>query len=128
MFVLLSMRRHKEIIKNVVLDSPLLVHFLGEQKMNARASAENHKLGLCLPSDRHNAVTPKLQPKTLTHANSCGKIALRNKPIWQIRTFLFVGSTMPIFIHKDWILVKSTSSVFVITGLFLVCQRLVSQQ
>ena len=30
----------KEIIKNVVLESLLLLHFLGEQKMKDRASAE----------------------------------------------------------------------------------------
>ena len=30
----------KEIIKNVVLESPLFVYFLGEQKMKDRASAE----------------------------------------------------------------------------------------
>ena len=39
--VLLTMRRHEEIIKNVVLESPLLLHFLGEQKMKDQASAEH---------------------------------------------------------------------------------------
>ena len=34
----------KEIIKNVVLESPLLLHFLGEQKMKDPASVENVNL------------------------------------------------------------------------------------
>ena len=38
--VLLTMRRHKGIIKTVGLESPLFVYFLGEQKMDTRAVAE----------------------------------------------------------------------------------------
>ena len=38
----------KEIIKNVVLESLLLLRFLGEQKLKDRASAENRKYSVCI--------------------------------------------------------------------------------
>ena len=49
----------KEIIKNVVLESLLLLHFLGEQKMKDQASAENiNSVYPLLRQSRINGNTP----------------------------------------------------------------------
>ena len=49
-------RREGEIIKRTVgsFDSTLLLHFLGEQKMKDRASAEKHKYSLSHPAGRQD--------------------------------------------------------------------------
>ena len=58
MFDILTRRRHKEILKNVVLKRALLFRFLHEQKMKALGRVTSRKLGLLLPADRQNKGQP----------------------------------------------------------------------